>query len=77
MRVSATADAVRLLSAAGRWARRADARLARTAEQNAQHSVNAARARELDDARTLRDLERIPAADVRDVVTESRASAAH
>jgi hypothetical protein len=59
LRVTTTVDAVRLLA---EWARRADASLARSAARNAAHSMNAVRVRELDDARTLRDLERIPAA---------------
>jgi hypothetical protein len=59
MLVSTTSDVVRIM---GVWVRRADAGLARSAAINAAHSVDAERSRELDDARTLRDLARIPAA---------------
>lgn len=60
MRVSATSEVVRIM---GVWVRRADAGLARSAARNAAHSVEAAQARRLDDARTLRDLQGIPLAD--------------
>jgi hypothetical protein len=53
MRVTATADVVRIM---GVWVRRADAGLARSAARNAAHSVEAERSRELEDARTMRDL---------------------
>jgi hypothetical protein len=64
-----TRDAVRLLRAI---ARRADAHLARSAERNAAHSVNAVHTRELEDARTLRDLESIPAAGPRELTAKRR-----
>jgi hypothetical protein len=56
MRVTATADVVRIM---GIWVRRADAGLARSAARNAAYSVEAERSRELEDARTLRDLHNI------------------
>jgi hypothetical protein len=59
MRVNTTADVVRMV---GHLARRADASLARSAARNAAHSMNAHRAREIEDARTLRDLQKIPEA---------------
>ncbi|MFI7589528.1 hypothetical protein ACIB24_20880 [Spongisporangium articulatum] len=43
-------------------ARRADELLAESAARNAAHSVEVRKVRQLDDIRTLRDLERIPAA---------------
>jgi hypothetical protein len=60
MRVTATSEVVRIM---GIWVRRADAGLARSAARNAAHSMDASRSRQLDDARTLRDLQRIPSAD--------------
>jgi hypothetical protein len=62
MLVNATADVVRIM---GVWVRRADAGLARSAAVNAAHSVDAERGRQIDDARTMRDLARIPAANRR------------
>ena len=59
MLVNTTTDVVRIM---GVWVRRADAGLARSAALNAAHSVDADRSRELDDARTMRDLAKIPAA---------------
>ena len=59
MRVSATPDVVKIM---GVWIKRADAGLARSAARNAAHSVEAEQARRLDDARTMRDLQGIPAA---------------
>ena len=59
MRVTASSEVVRIM---GVWVRRADAGLARSAARNAAHSVEAQQARRLDDARTLRDLQRIPPA---------------
>jgi hypothetical protein len=70
---SATVDAVRLLR---RWAHRADAHLARSAAHNAAQSMHGARVRELEDARTMRDLEKIPAAEAdRLAAAPQRASA--
>lgn len=60
MRVTATSEVVRIM---GVWVRRADAGLARSAARNAARSVDAHRSRQLEDARTLRDLQRIPGAD--------------
>jgi hypothetical protein len=74
MRVHASVDAVRLLR---EWARDADARLARSAAQNAATSVNAVRTRESDDARTLRELERIPAAGAQESTVETRHASAN
>jgi hypothetical protein len=59
MLVNTTTDVVRVMSV---WVRWADAGLARSAALNAAHSVDADRSRELDDARTMRDLAKIPAA---------------
>jgi hypothetical protein len=59
MRMSATPDVVKMM---GLWIRRADAGLARSAALNAAHSVEAEQARRLEDARTMRDLQGIPAA---------------
>jgi len=59
MRVNATSELVRIM---GFWVRRADTELARSAARNAAHSVQAERARQIDDARTLRDLQKIPPA---------------
>lgn len=56
MRYTATPDVVRIM---GVWVRRADAGLARSAARNAAHSMEDRRTRELDDARTLRDLRRL------------------
>jgi hypothetical protein len=58
MRVTATPDVVKIM---GVWIKRADAGLARSAARNAAHSVEAERARRLEDARTMRDLQGIPA----------------
>jgi hypothetical protein len=52
-------DVVRLMSV---LARRADAVLVRSAARNAALSVEIQQVRRLDDVRTLRDLEKIPAA---------------
>ena len=62
MRMSGTPDVVRIM---GVWIRRADAGLARSAAKNAAHSVEAAHARRLEDARTMRDLQSIPAVERR------------
>ena len=59
MLVNTTTDMVRIMSV---LVRRADAGLARSAALNAALSVDADRSRQIDDARTLRDLARIPAA---------------
>jgi hypothetical protein len=59
MLVNTTTDVVRVMSL---WVRWADAGLARSAALNAARSMDAERGRVLDDARTLRDLARIPAA---------------
>ncbi len=59
MRVTATSEVVRIM---GVWVRRADAGLARSAARNAAHSMDDTRSRQLDDARTLRDLQSIPTA---------------
>jgi hypothetical protein len=69
MRVNATADVVRMM---GDWARRADAGLARSAARNAAHSMNATRTREIDDARTMRDLQNIPEAETAQRQSASR-----
>jgi hypothetical protein len=66
MLVTTTAEVVRIM---GVWVRRADAGLARSAALNAAHSMDTERSRQLDDARTLRDLSKIP-------TTEARAVAA-
>jgi hypothetical protein len=58
MRMGTTPDVVKIM---GVWIRRADAGLARSAARNAAHSVEAEQARRLDDARTMRDLQGIPA----------------
>lgn len=58
MRVTPTQDVVRLVRS---LARRADRELVRSAARNAARGVDSRRTRQLDDARTLRDLERIPA----------------
>jgi hypothetical protein len=60
MLVITTTDFVRIM---GVWVRRADAGLARSAALNAAHSVDAERSRRIDDARTMRDLAKIPSAD--------------
>jgi len=57
MRMNTTPDVVRIM---GVLIRRADAELARSAARNAAHSVEAERARRLEDARTMRDLQSIP-----------------
>ena len=54
-----TTEVVRIM---GSLVRRADSGLVRIAARNAATSVHAARSREIDDARTLRDLQKIPAA---------------
>jgi hypothetical protein len=59
MLVNTTTDVVRIM---GVWMRRADAGLVRVAALNAARSLDADRSRQLDDARTMRDLARIPAA---------------
>jgi hypothetical protein len=65
MLVNTTTEVVKFM---GVWVRRADAGLARSAALNAAHSVDAARSRQLDDARTMRDLAKIPAASRSDQV---------
>jgi hypothetical protein len=57
MRVNATAEIVRVM---GVWVRRAETGLVRSAAQNAAISMNAERTRQIDDARTMRDLQKIP-----------------
>jgi hypothetical protein len=57
MRMNTTPDVVRIM---GVLIRRADAELARSAARNAAYSVEAERARRLEDARTMRDLQSIP-----------------
>lgn len=69
MRVSATSEVVRIM---GIWVRRADAGLARSAARNAAHSVEAAKARRLDDARTIRDLQRVPRGSTRREAKDAR-----
>jgi hypothetical protein len=59
MRLHATAEVVRVM---GSLVRRADSGLARSAARNAASSVHAKRFREIEDARTLRDLQDIPTA---------------
>jgi hypothetical protein len=59
MLMNATTDVVRIM---GIWVRRADAGLVRSAALNAAHSVDADRSRQIDDARTMRDLAKIPTA---------------
>jgi hypothetical protein len=54
MMVSATSEVVRIM---GIWVRRADAGLAAGAARNAAASMADHRARRLDEARTLRDLQ--------------------
>jgi hypothetical protein len=58
MRMGTTPEVVRIM---GVLIRRADAGLARSAARNAAHSVEAEQVRRLDDARTMRDLQSIPA----------------
>jgi hypothetical protein len=60
MLVNTTTEVVRIM---GVWVRRADAGLARSAALNAAHSMDTVRSRQLDDARTLRDLSKIPTTD--------------
>ena len=62
MRVTPPQDVVRMMSA---LARRADQVLVRSAARNAARSVQNQDVRRLDDVRTLRDLEQIPAANPR------------
>jgi hypothetical protein len=57
----------------GVWVRRADAGLARSAARNAAHSVEAKHSREIEDARTLRDLKNIPSAETLAIGDEQRA----
>ena len=59
MRLAASTEFVRIMS---EMVRRADAGLVRSAARNAAYSVQAERVRRLDDARTIRDLQRIPLA---------------
>ncbi len=59
MLIGATTDLIKLVRIA---LRRADSELASSAAANAAHSMNAQQFRQLDDARTLRDLESIPPA---------------
>lgn len=59
MLMNTTTDVVRIM---GVWVRKADAGLARSAALNAALSVDADRSRQIDDARTMRDLAKIPAA---------------
>jgi hypothetical protein len=60
MLVNTTTEVVRIM---GVWVRRADAGLARSAALNAAHSMDTERSRQLDDARTLRDLSKIPSSE--------------
>ena len=71
MIVNTTTEVVRIM---GIWVRRADAGLARSAALNAALSMDTERSRELDDARTLRDLSKIPTTATR-AVTAARRSA--
>jgi len=71
MVIGATTDLIKIMS---NWLRRADSELVTNAARNAAHSMNAHQFRQLDDLRTLRDLESIPAATV-DVSEPSRAQA--
>jgi len=59
MIIGTTTDLIKMMST---LVRRADSGLASYAAQNAALSMNARQFRELDDARTLRDLESIPSA---------------
>lgn len=59
MRVTPPQEVVKLM---GALARRADEVLVRSAARNAARSVEIQQIRQLDDVRTLRDLEQIPAA---------------
>jgi hypothetical protein len=61
MVIGATTDLIRIM---GTLLRRADSGLASHAARNAATSMNAHQFRELDDARTLRDLESIPPANL-------------
>lgn len=74
MLVNTTTDVVRIM---GVLVRRADAGLARSAALNAAHSVDANRHRELDDARTMRDLAKIPAASTSIATARQRRRASH
>lgn len=74
MLMNATTDVVRIM---GVWVRRADAGLARSAALNAAHSVHAHRSRQIDDARTMRDLAKIPAAAVSAQSSTQRRQAVH
>jgi hypothetical protein len=57
--VQTTTEVVRIMEG---LVRRADSGLVRSAVRNAATSMHAARSREIDDARTLHDLQKIPAA---------------
>jgi hypothetical protein len=72
MLVNTTTEVVRIM---GVWVRRADAGLARSAALNAAHSMDAERSRQLDDARTLRDLSKIPQIDRAAPVARRRTAA--
>ena len=71
MIVNTTTDVVRIM---GVLVRRADAGLARRAALNAAHSMEVNRSRRIDDVRTMRDLARIPSADLRTAAQPRRAS---
>ena len=73
MLMNTTTEVVRIM---GVWVRRADAGLARSAALNAAHSMDAERSRRMDDARTMRDLSKIPPID-RPQVTTRRSRAAN
>lgn len=60
----------------GAWVRRADSGLARSAARNAASSVHAHQSRQLEDARTLHDLQRVPAIAEQERETVATASAA-
>jgi hypothetical protein len=57
--VQTTTEVVRIMES---LVRRADSGLVRSAARNAATSVHAARSREIDDARTMHDLQKIPPA---------------
>jgi hypothetical protein len=71
MRINATAEFVRIM---GVWVQRADSGLVRSAVRNAAHSMHVERTREIDDARTLRDLQKIPAANTAPAAGRQRVS---
>jgi hypothetical protein len=73
MRLHATTEVVRVM---GSLVRRADSGLARSAARNAASSVHARHSREIEDARTLHDLQKIPTASARSGLT-GRQRASH